>query len=270
MLPPVSSNLSPRYLYVKPPTICARTVTWMSKPLSPAEVFLQHLQERVPRGSQRRVAELAGLSNVIFTRWFKGEREPNPTLKTLQSLASVLNMSVVDLLSPVARYPVDETAVRVSDEPYLGDGSRPLSIAVLAQEIAAGPAQELDEVTTGASYCFREEFIRRAGGLTNLSLLRVSRHPCYGSSMMPTIRPGSLVLVDRHEITQASFRQGCVYVVRSQTDEGVTVKRVWLAKNILVAWGDNPDSPRFPIPVSGTRLKEHLRGRVVWWSTEDL
>lgn len=185
-------------------------------------------------------------------------------ISTVQSLASALGVPLASLLQEESA-----PAARVS-ESIAVYGSDAVPLPVLAQEIAAGPARELDERETGQSYYFRPEFIRRAGGVSNLRLLHISRHPAYGSSMMPTIRPGSLVLVDRRDVTKDTFRQGSIYIVRSETDEGVTVKRAWYADGILVAWGDNPDAPRFAIPVKGSRLADHLRGRVVWWSTEDL
>jgi len=221
------------------------------------------LRELIPDGTVKEFALEIGMDLPQLMRYRSGETV-NPTLATIERFARALEVSPSFLLTG------EETPVSRVSESSAVYGVDAVPLPVLAQEIAAGPVRELDERETGAPYYFRPEFIRRAGGVRNLRLLHISRHPAYGSSMLPTIRPGSLVLVDRREVTKDTFRQGAIYIVRSETDEGVTVKRAWYADGILVAWGDNPDAPRFAIPVKGTRLADHLRGRVVWWSTEDL
>jgi len=90
----------------------------------------------------------------------------------------------------------------------------------------------------------------------------------HGESMKETIQPGALLLIDLTPVTQRSFKQRGIYVVRAAGEEGgVTVKRVVLQSGYLVCMSDNDVFNPFSIDVDG-ELSRVLVGRVVWWGNE--
>ena len=225
----------------------------------PAEVFIRRLRERVPDGEKRRTAELAGLSNAIFTRWFDGQRPPNPTLKTMQALASVLGVHLTELLT---------------DDPLPVDESAFLTVPLLRDRAAAGqPRVVSSEVITQlpfTRYWLRKRLgvIPRAGRLV---LIRVDKG-WLGESMLPTIAPGSMLLVDRGPGGEGltSIEDGRVYLLA--IDDGLTVKRVYQVDHHLVACPDNTtaDHRPFVVEMKGKRLQDVVKGRVIWVANQDV
>jgi len=95
-----------------------------------------------------------------------------------------------------------------------------------------------------------------------------------GESMLPTIRPNALLLVDREppELTDGRLKFGKVYVLYDDSvAEGITVKRVYQHGRALVCAPDNPGPGREPFVINvkrGEPLARYVRGRVLWVANE--
>lgn len=96
-----------------------------------------------------------------------------------------------------------------------------------------------------------------------------------GESMLPTIKPGAVLVVDRgpggRGIAETrEIKQGAIYLVNP--GEGLTVKRVFVSEGILTLASDNPDQksyPPRPIPLKGKELQRLVVGRVRWIGHEE-
>jgi transcriptional regulator with XRE-family HTH domain len=95
----------------------------------------------------------------------------------------------------------------------------------------------------------------------NLIAVRISETE--GNSMMPTVMPGDIVLIDRDDPGGAAerFRSGAIYAVRDG-EGGCAVKRVFLDGDHLVLESDNR---AFGPRISWTdSIRDLIIGRVVW------
>lgn len=91
--------------------------------------------------------------------------------------------------------------------------------------------------------------------------------------MLPTIRPGALVMVDRGPGCRGwtECEDGKIYLCRP-AEEGVTVKRVFRGgdhSRALVLWSDNPAFKPIVVDLKGKSLQSILLGRVRWIGQEE-
>lgn len=88
----------------------------------------------------------------------------------------------------------------------------------------------------------------------------------YGSSMIPLIQPGAVLIVQEGV---SEIENGGLYIVLTDLyDEGVVVKRVFAVGDQLLIWSENPAySPRMrylPLDAAGEGgLGRYIRGKVV-------
>lgn len=129
-------------------------------------------------------------------------------------------------------------------------------------------------------YAFHRSWIHRQWGAQavedpeRLVVVQVEKR-ALGESMLPTIRPGAILVIDRgaggRGVTDLrEVRQGGIYLVR--IDDGLTVKRVNVDGQALILSADNPDKRTFPsrhVPLRGTRVQDVLVGRVRWIGQEE-
>lgn len=186
-----------------------------------------------------------------------------------QSPSGVLLRNVVGL----ARELRIDLASEVFGLPQVGEMSLPagsgsvIGIPLVADEVAAGNGA-LPEVPEDRTYWFREEWIRtlgyrQPGRFACIRLANTAR----ASSMLPTIPPLSVVLVDR-KARRDHPKARSLWLV--EDGEGPVVKRVTLVDAGLVIESDNP-APQYHarfISLKDRPIQEVLRGRVVWWAVE--
>lgn len=114
----------------------ACTVATVPPKRSPRSILAERCRS-LPRGSQRVLAELAGLSAETITRWKKGTG--NPRLGELEAFALALKVSVVYLISDERQesptYPIPAAAERRAE--------RLVERAERASAAAAEAAREL-------------------------------------------------------------------------------------------------------------------------------
>ena len=151
----------------------------------------------------------------------------------------------------LARYfGVDETelgAPVVAPQPGL------FKVPQLAVGASAGPGSlDLDE-TAQSHIGFDPSWLRRsASSSAAVSIIKVQ-----GSSMLPTLRPGDDILVDRGDGAQR-LRNG-IYVLR--VDDVLIVKRVVVGGSTISIRSDNPEHPS----QTGVDPADiNVIGRVIW------
>lgn len=152
-----------------------------------------------------------------------------------------------------------------------------VAIPFVAVNVAAG-AQATIEVPEGsAHFAFRTRYLKRVIGVTRpgrLVTVFLSRNSNLGASMLPTIQPGSMLLIDRH-VEPERVENGGIYLVEYQgcsEDRGLAIKRVNLdvKRGLLILYSDNPAYQPMSIWLSEEmEPKDILRGRVIMWSTTD-
>ena len=123
----------------------------------------------------------------------------------------------------------------------------------LAVGASAGPGSlDLDE-TAQSHIGFDPAWLRRsATSSATVSIIKVQ-----GDSMLPTLRPGDDILVDRGDGAQ-QLRDG-IYVLR--VDDVLIVKRVVIEGGLLSIRSDNPEHPSLSgIDPAGITVI----GRVIW------
>lgn len=142
-----------------------------------------------------------------------------------------------------------------------------LGIPLVADDIAAGNGA-LPEVPDERIYWFRESWLNGLGYRTpgRFACIRLG-NDARASSMLPTIPPLSVVLVDRYARRENPPARS-VWLV--EDGEGPVVKRITLVSAGLIIESDNP-APQYHarfIPLEDRRIQDVLRGRAVWWAVE--
>ena len=199
------------------------------------------------------------------------------------------NADTLNMLTPHTPQPIENAMLRLvreleetrtalkSGQPKAqpiedSEGTELFKVPLLSDPIAAGNPILAEDQIEGWRY-FVLGF-RKSLGDTPV-LVRVEKS-WLGESMMPEIRPGSLIALDRgpdgRGVSAERFRDGRVYAVR--TEDGLTLKQVFRDKtdgSLLICESFNRDYAPFTVPiVRGQPLGSVLVGRMVWKAEEDL
>lgn len=234
------------------------------------EAFIGRLRQAMSEASmdQRRLARAVGVSEAAVSDWLRG---------------AIPRMSKVLMIATATGRPFDwlvgYEAAAARPEPKKADDWHLPKVAFAA---AGSPIHDVlqDDATTW--YAFRRGWIKHlAGGEKGLQdserfiVVQVDKKHL-GESMLPTIRPGAIVVVDRGPrglglSERKDIAQGKVYLVN--VDGGLTIKRVFVDDGMLVLVGDNSDRERYPpqlVPIKGRELHKIIVGRVVWIGQEEV
>lgn len=227
-----------------------------------SEGLRERLFSLVGKGDQARVAGFAGLNPSTLSRWRTGAEPLNPRLDTIEKLAEAVGRPARWLLG------VEEP------EPALADESSYLTVPLLRDTVAAGQPRVVEsQIITRLP--FSRYWVRKRIGAVpregRLILVRVDEGLA-GWSMIPTILPGNMLLVDRGPGGEGlqTVENGKIYLL--QIDGGLTVKRCYLAGEHLVATPDNrtPEHDPVVLELRGRRLQEIVKGRVIWVANQDV
>lgn len=227
------------------------------------------------RGGQKRLALRADFSEAALSRYLSGDRTPD--LDDFLRLAHALGLPVSELLGepPV----VQETVKTIEHETVLtADEQELVRVPLVAREVAAGHGA-FPQPVDSRFYYFRSDSVwdmvgPGASRKDRLAVVFLDPRQRFGESMMPTIQPGSLLLIDR-EIKKIDDRG--IYLVEYPSlgeDGPLAVKRLTLngKKRILVAESDNPDPAYAPVMIDleedDLRWEHVVKGKVILWSTE--
>lgn len=187
-----------------------------------------------------------------------------PDPERLERLCRALEISADELLG----LPVRTVPAPVREGQSVG-------LSEVVASVAAG-APRFDVYSKGGkrrTYHFREEFLKYLGwderDPERFIPVRVADQVS-GDSMVPTIQPKALLLVDRGARPEPrgvrhvrDVRDGAIYLC--YYDEGLAVKRVFVGEKVLMLWSDNPLHTRRPLRLDEVEeLNRLLVGRVVW------
>jgi phage repressor protein C with HTH and peptisase S24 domain len=134
-----------------------------------------------------------------------------------------------------------------------------LAVPLVEGRIAAGhagaiPGDDVDDLV----WVYRPEI-----GAREYHNLRAVRLRPDADSMEPTIRRGSIVIIDPLE-TDVSRK--AIYAVRLDEEGGCAIKRVSQTDGHWVLVSDNSDYP--PIAIEKARIPNIVIGRVIWsWTS---
>lgn len=241
-------------------------MTSAKKPLFWDLAVVEVRKASADRGGRKRLALRAGVNESSLSRYLDGDNPKVPKVDDALRIARAAGVDLGDLLD------LGDSQNLVADlaSPY---GEKPLSgvgAPLVAIDVAAGEGA-LPEVPDEKIYFFHESWMRERGWTTKSR----DRFACVklgsrnnAESMLPTIQPKSVLLIDRRaDPTRPGDR--AIWLV-DEPEAGLCIKRVTLEGHILTLESDNPDKRYRPRAVSllDRDIREVLRGRVLWYATE--
>jgi len=236
-----------------------------------AERFHQRLFSRLSKGDQARVAGFAGLSPSTISRWRNRADPINPRFETVERIAEAIGVDATWLLG------ADEPEVPRVTEALPGSYGEPafVTVPLLKDRVAAGIPQAVDQTEVITRLPFTRYWVRKRLGTVpregRLVLIRVEEG-WLGDSMLPTIVPGSMLLIDRGPRGEGltEIKDNKVYLLA--TEDGLTVKRVHRVGEHLIATPDNHSEEHRPFVVElrGRRIQDIVKGRVIWVACQDI
>ena len=206
--------------------------------------LLEHLRGRVERGetTESGLAAMLDYSQPQVHNVLKGERGLTPEFA--DRVLRVFGMEIEDLT------------------PERNKNSRFREVRILKGQIAAGQPFPL-EMNWAGTRVFTAEFLTR---FREPILVKVGRSE---TSMLPTIQPNDLLLLDQSPERRRRPKMTRIYAV--SLEEGGTVKRCEVVGKELVVMPENMQergfSPR-TIALSDRDILEIVRGEVVWIGRE--
>ena len=227
-----------------------------------SEVWRQH------GGNKAAAAEFLGVNAVTFWGWVQGKRVPN-----MEALAPVLDKLRAKITLPDD----DPTREVVFVNPKIHESCqglpRPIpddyrAIPLTNMEVAAGPGlqtQEEPELLSWVLIYTQELAVRRS----RLIAARVGKNQ---KSMLPSIQPGDIVVID---LDDKHIDRGGIFLVRDP-DEGAALKRVkYFTKRgqpVITFYSDNAADGFEPTtytldefdPDQAQAIDKAIVGRCIW------
>lgn len=212
--------------------------------------------------SQRAFGEALGVSHVSVARWETGKTEVS--LLTAKAIEQVWRISADWLLFGVG--PMMAPARLPNPTGPFRDG------VVLVPQIEGlpmcGPGGEIQDPGPDAPHhAISQGFFASslkacgAGSLETLYFARVQ-----GDSMVPTIRPGDLILVNTALPLRLEPKKGALHLVRkTPRAKEASVKRLYLVGDHLNATSDSATGAAIDIPINDTPIQDLVLGRVLWY-----
>jgi len=228
-----------------------------------------HIGERIKtiRGkmSQKDFAARIGVGQRSIHDWEAGKASPGA--RALAAIHKVFNVNVHWLLTGEGEPYIEDSR---KAEPRNGAPTDYHFVPLVEGRVTAGPEGGLLYDEPIDHYPFKKTWILNKFGRDSahhkaLVLVRVT-----GDSMISTINPGELVLVDTWEPERLQIKDGSIYLVR-MPDGMITVKRLMLnrldGEVSLVCLSDNPSFKPFKFQVE-MPLQWYVLGRIRWVGRE--
>ena len=218
------------------------------------ERLLDNLRARVRRGeiSERRLAFHTGFSQPHMHNVLKGARQL--TSQVADRIMERLGLNVEGLLE------VDELERALPSRDLKDSPFR--EVPMLKGRIAAGQPFPIEARFSGTR-AFTAEFLRN---FTRPVLVKVGAGEV---SMLPTIQPNDLLLLDQDEEKRRHPTFSRIYAL--SIDEGGTIKHCEVVEGDLVIVPENMQQRGFAprtIPLSDRNMLDLVRGVVVWIGRE--
>jgi transcriptional regulator with XRE-family HTH domain len=225
-------------------------------------------------GGPSALAEKSGVGQPNISKFLSGKAIPR-----FDTVARLLETLGAKLLFPDEERDTTRTVVFVSpkrsgsaaDSPAGPVPENYMAIPLAQGGVAAGPGLIPEDAVRGWVLAMKDQSSIRYR--TNLVALEVGKGQ---ESMVPTLHPMDIVLVDRDDFRPEP--DGSIFLVREPgPDAEVAVKRVYVSRkdgHTLVTFvSDNPDKRSYPPSVHSLEsdyqgdLRRAIVGRVVWaWS----
>jgi len=225
-------------------------------------------------GGPSALAEKSGVGQPNVSKFLSGKAIPR-----FDTVARILETLGARILFPdderdTTRQVVFVAAKRSSGAAEQAPQPTPenyMAIPLAQGAVAAGPGLIPEDAVRGWVLAMKDQSSIRYR--TNLVALEVGRGQ---ESMVPTLHPQDIVLVDRDDFRPEP--DGSIFLVREPgPDAEVTVKRVYTSRKegqtLLTFVADNPDKRSYPPSVHSLEsdyqgdLRRAVVGRVVWaWS----
>lgn len=218
------------------------------------------------------LARDCGFEPNLISRWLSGERSPK-----LNKIGPVLDKIGFRLVAPDERPDTTRDVALVVDVKMMQvePGVRPpasahyFAVPLADGAVAAGRGLLADEGVKGWILVYRnQESIRFR---SNLVAFTIGKNQ---ESMIPTLHPGDIVLVDRGDFDKGFKPPGNIFLVR-EPDDSIMVKRVVVKPKdgdmTITFYSDNAaEHPPLNYSLNqdyGKEIGRAIVGRVVWaWS----
>lgn len=128
-------------------------------------------------------------------------------------------------------------------------------VARLSVEVGAGNGRPIGVITSLGLLQFRRDFLRSAG----VSPINAAVVTVKGMSMEPTIRDGSVLLLNRAD---REPRSGQLYAF--SRDGEMLVKRFQSVNGVWHAISDNADKNEYPDIIIDSKAETLIQGRAIW------
>lgn len=204
-----------------------------------------------------------GIDPALFRRFLKGKRRWR--MDYLEKVAEGFGMSLEELFTG----PKPPPQVLQPVISLVGEYDRPpeglvvddyYAVPMVEGHIAAGHAGAIPgDYITSMVWVYKPEIGKRRHH--NLRAVKLAKD---ANSMEPTIRRGSIVIID--PVETALSKKG-IYAVRlAQYEEECAIKRVREVDNLWIFVSDNPDYD--PIIMKKEQSHNPIIGRVIWsWTS---
>lgn len=211
------------------------------------------------RGLSAAEASSRAVGNDFFIANMGRERYGMPTFDKLEALANVLDL---ELYFGPKRDVSPVSMLDTANEEFA-------RITVYEAKLAAGDGSLNNVEHVSGQMAFRRDWLRRLGVAPSQAVLARVADGEMGESMVPTLHPGDMVLIDTSQRavpdrgSDYRSRKAPLFALRS--DNGARIKRIAkLDTSFIALLSDNPDYP--PEFVHENKLDGHeIIGRVVWW-----
>lgn len=195
--------------------------------------FAKRVREAIGKESVRAFSRRSGLSETTLRAYLGGGSDAGRA--ALLAIAKTSGVRLEWLAT--GQEPMFEHAVRESPPPYGSDiGAEFTLVPRYNVDAAAGAGQSVDRETEIGKLAFRQDWLRQKGlRAADLAVIRIK-----GDSMAPTIRDGSLALVDCRRQHEKPRTDG-IYVI--QMDGDLLAKRIQIdlaGDGALYIKSDNP------------------------------
>lgn len=201
------------------------------------------------RGEQKQpFAKKIGLDPGHFRKLLHGLARWNTS--HLEAVVKGLNISMAEILGIQGGTPWSQ------DQP---DQTIYYAAPLVSGRIAAGPGRIVEEDVESFVWIYGPELKGRRRH--ELVAVRIGKDE---KSMIPTLYPGDIVLLDRDDPkTPSDFKSGKIYAVRtSPSTPECSIKRLYAEGGSIVLASDNRKYP--PVIAWTSDLTKLIIGRVVW------
>jgi len=217
------------------------------------------------------LADLLGIGLSYVTKIENGQA--NFTIDKLFAIAKNLNLPEYNLFSSETLVPKSladkEPAIieifqdelsKKEFEQYL-TRDKLIPIRILEDSASLGTGRIVAQEKTKGYALIRREIIDKNAWTQKRGNEKIICLLAEGDSMKPTIKDGSLLVIDLEDIKE--IHNSKIYAIELP-GERVTIKRVRIHNNHLMLFADNREDPNYPKCILIKQKRHPIRGKVIW------